>query len=135
MPHDAEHPDASPGATILLVSPDLLSTSRIAGLVRPEGGRMETLRSLDDPLPGGPYRMVLLDLQALAGDPAVLLTRLRTKLEPQRTAAGEGPALVAFGPHVARERLEQAKAAGADAVVSRGELLGGFPAIYRRFCG
>jgi hypothetical protein len=42
---------------------------------------------------------------------------------------------VAFGPHVAKDRLEQAKAAGADASVSRGELLGGFPAIVKQWCG
>ena len=53
------------GPQILLVSPDLLSTSRIAGLAREAGGRMDTLRSLDDPLPGGPYDLVLLDLQAV----------------------------------------------------------------------
>ena len=38
------------GPLILLVSPDLLSTSRLAGLAREAGGRLETLRSLDDPL-------------------------------------------------------------------------------------
>lgn len=128
-------PGVAPGPNILLVSPDLLSTSRLAGLARQEGGRLETLRSLDDALPGSGYDLVLLDLQPLADDPAVIVTRLKARLEPLRTAAGRTVPLVAFGPHVARERLEQAVAAGADAAVSRGELLGGFPAILRRFCG
>ena len=123
------------GPQILLVSPDLLSTSRIAGLAREAGGRLETLRSLDDPLPGGPYDLVLLDLQTVNGDPAVLVTRVLAILEPQRTQTGKAAPLVAFGPHVAKDRLDQAKAAGADASVSRGEMLGGFPAIVKRWCG
>ena len=123
------------GPEILLVSPDLLSTSRIAGLARDAGGRLQTLRSLDDPLPGGPYDLVLLDLQAVNGDPAVLVARVLAIIEPQRTQSGRAARLVAFGPHVAKDRLDQAKAAGADASVSRGELLGGFPAIVKRWCG
>jgi len=126
--------DRGDGLRILLVSPDLLSTSRIAGLAREAGGRLETLRSLDDPLPSGPYDLVLLDLQAVSGDPAVLVTRVLAIIEPQRSAAGKAARLIAFGPHVAKSRLEQAEAAGADASVSRGELLGGFPAIIKRWC-
>jgi hypothetical protein len=125
---------AGDGPAILLVSPDLLSTSRIAGLARQAGGRLETLRSLDDQLPGGPYDLVLLDLQTVSGDPAVLVTRVRALVEPQRAVTGKAARLVAFGPHVAKDRLDQAAAAGADAAVSRGELLGGFPAIVRRWC-
>jgi hypothetical protein len=123
------------GPLILLVSPDLLSTSRIAGLARDVGGRLETLRSLDAPLPGGPYDLVLLDLQSLSGDPAVLVTRVLALVHPHRDAQSDKlTRLVAFGPHVAKDRLDQAQAAGADAAVSRGELLGGFPAIVKRFC-
>ncbi|MFM7292300.1 MAG: hypothetical protein ACKO6B_13875 [Planctomycetia bacterium] len=120
------------GPAILLVSPDLLSTSRIAGLARQSGGRLDTLRNLDDPLPGGPYDLVLLDLQTVSGDPAVLVTRVRAIVSG---SAAKSPPLVAFGPHVAKERLEQALAAGTDAAVSRGELLGSFPALITRWCG
>jgi CheY-like chemotaxis protein len=86
-------------------------------------------------LPGGPYDLVLLDLQAVSGDPAVLVTRCLALIEPQRAQTGRTARLVAFGPHVAKDRLDQAKAAGADASVSRGELLGGFPAIVKQWCG
>lgn len=120
---------------ILLVSSDLISTSRIAGLAREAGGRLETLRSPDGPLPGGPYDLLLLDLQAMQGDPAVLVEKCLALLQPQFTETGRPARLVAFGPHVAKERLDQAKAAGADAAVSRGEMLGGFAAIVRRWCG
>jgi hypothetical protein len=122
------------GPRILLVSPDLMSTSRIAGLTRDACGRLETLRSLDDQPPEGPFHLVLVDLQALAGDPAVLVSRVRGIIDDQRSRTGCAARLVAYGPHVAKDRLDQAKAAGADAVVSRGELLGGFPAILRRWC-
>lgn len=125
---------AADGPRILLVSPDLLSTSRIAGLARDAGGRLETLRSLDDTPPEGPFQLVLLDLQAVAGDPAVLVSRVRGIIDDQRSRTGVGARLVAYGPHVAKDRLDQAAAAGADAAVSRGELLGGFPAILRRWC-
>jgi hypothetical protein len=36
---------------------------------------------------------------------------------------------------VAKQRLEDARAAGADEAISRGELLGGFPALVNRWCG
>jgi Mce-associated membrane protein len=54
-------------------------------------------------------------------------------IEAQRAASAKDSKLVAFGPHVAKERLAQAQAAGADAVVSRGELLGGFATLVRRW--
>jgi len=125
----------SDGPLVLLISPDLLSSSRIAGLAREAGGRMDTLRGLDGPLPGGPYDLVLLDLQAMNGDPSVMVARCLALIETQRAQTGRAARLVAFGPHVAKERLDQARAAGADESVSRGELLGGFAAIVERWCG
>ena len=133
MPGSPAADAAGDGPRILLVSPDLLSTSRIAGLARDAGGRLETLRSLDDPPPDGPFQLVLLDLQAVSGDPAVLVSRVLALIDVQRSRTGCHAKLVAFGPHVAKDRLDQAQAAGADAAVSRGELLGGFPAILRRW--
>jgi CheY-like chemotaxis protein len=120
---------------ILLVSPDLLSTSRLAGLARAVPARLETLRSLDDPVPAGPFDLVLLDTHAVPGDPAVSVARLRAIAERQRAEHGRAPRVVAFGPHVAKQRLDDARAAGADDAISRGELLGGFPAVVKRWCG
>jgi hypothetical protein len=118
---------------ILLVSPDLMSTSRIAGLARPLPASVETLRSIDDEPRGGPFDMILLDLQALAGDPAVLVSRVAALNEKQRGQTGKAAKLIAFGPHVQKERLAESVAAGADAAVSRGELLGGFQGLVRRW--
>ncbi len=119
---------------ILLISPDLLSTSRIAGLAQSVPARVETLRSLDDSPRGGPFDLVLLDTGAVPGDPAVIVSRIRTILEMHPLPDGKATHLVAFGPHVAKQRLEDAKAAGADATVSRGELLGGLASLVKRWC-
>ena len=118
---------------ILLVSPDLMATSRIAGLCREAGATLETLRSLADAPHGGPHDVVLLDLQSLADDPAVVVTRARLAVGARANADGLPPTIVAFGPHVARERLALARDAGADDVVSRGELLGGFAGLLKRW--
>lgn len=117
---------------ILLVSPDLMATSRIAGLCREVGASLETLRSLSDAPHGGPHDIVLLDLQSLAEDPAVVVTRARLVVDSQRDA-GHSAVIVAFGPHVARERLALARAAGAHEAVGRGELLGGFAGLLKRW--
>lgn len=117
---------------ILLVSPDLMATSRIAGLCREAGATLETLRGLTDSPHGGPHDVVLLDLQSLSEDPAVVVTRARIAVDAQ-TNSGSRATIVAFGPHVARERLALARDAGADDVVSRGELLGGFAGLLKRW--
>ena len=118
---------------ILLVSPDLMATSRIAGLCREAGASLETLRHLGDLPNGGPFDVVLLDLQAMVEDPAVIVTRARTAVATRNQAAGRAATIVASGPHVAKERLALARDAGADDVVSRGELLGGFAGLLRRW--
>lgn len=118
---------------ILLVSPDLMATSRIAGLCREVGATLETLRTLADSPHGGLHDIVLLDLQSLSEDPAVVVTRARVAVDAKADPASSRPTIVAFGPHVARERLALARAAGADDVVSRGELLGGFAGLLRRW--
>ncbi len=120
---------------ILLVSPDLLATSRIAALARPLPARVETLRSLDGEPPAGPFDLVLLDLQGLPGDAAVIVARAAKLVERQQDDAGRAAKIVAFGPHVHKDRLADAHAAGADAAVSRGELLGSFPGLVRRWLG
>ena len=131
------------GPRILLVSPDLMAISRLASLARQAGGTLESLRSLDAGPREDGYDVVLIDLQGMAEDPALLVARVRAAV-PGRSQIGSqagaqggpqaSPRIVAFGPHVATARLEQARAAGADEAVSRGELLGGFPAVLRRNC-
>jgi hypothetical protein len=118
---------------ILLVSPDLMSTSRIAGLARSANASLETLRSLDETPKSGPFAIALIDLQALDGDAAVIVSRVRAILETLPAQADAPFRLIAFGPHVHKQRLEDATAAGAHAAVSRGELLGGFAGLINRW--
>jgi hypothetical protein len=119
------------GLRILLVSPDLMAISRLAALARQAEGTLESLRSLDASPREDGYDLVLIDLQGMADDPALLVSRVRTSIAGRDAV---GPRVVAFGPHVATARLEQARTAGADDAVSRGELLGAFPALLRRWC-
>ena len=120
---------------ILLVSPDLMVASRVGGLAAQLGAAVETVRSLDVAPPGSGYHVAILDLQGLSGDAAALVAHARQRLAVHGPVAGAGPALIAFGPHVAEDRLAAARAAGADDVVSRGELLGAFAAVVGRRLG
>ena len=120
---------------ILLVSPDLMVASRIAGLAVTAGAAVDTIATLDAPLPSAGYVVVIVDLQGQGGDAAALVARARERLAGHGPRPEAGPALVAFGPHVAVDRLAAARAAGADDVVSRGELLGAFAAVMSRHLG
>ncbi|NBW88140.1 MAG: hypothetical protein EBR23_15255 [Planctomycetia bacterium] len=125
----------TPSHRILLASPDLMAGSQLASLARDASASLETLRSLDATPSGGPYDLLLLDLQGIAGDPAITVPRLRQLATTGEAASARQPKLVAFGPHVAKQRLDGARAAGADDAVSRGELLGAFAALVQRWCG
>ena len=116
------------GARILLVSPDLMVGSRLAGEARASGGVFEQRHAGQATAAG--YDVVILDLQGLAEPPQAAIGRLRADL-----AAGPPVKIVAFGPHVATDLLAEARAAGADAVVSRGEILGSFAAVIERVRG
>lgn len=116
------------GPRILLVAADLMVGSRLVGLARGCGATVEQRREAD--ATGGPFDLAIVDVQALQDEPAAAFARLRAGSTAERPLR-----IVAFGPHVATQLLEQAGAAGADEVVSRGELLGSFAAIIRRAGG
>lgn len=109
-----------------------MSTSKLAGLAREAGGLLETLRSLNEKPRSDQYDLVLLDLQAFRDDPAVLVAKVSVLLDslPEKNKLMK---FVAFGPHVHKQRLDDAVAAGVDESVSRGELFGSFPALLRRW--
>ena len=117
---------------VLLVSGDLLSSSRIAGLAGTVAGAFTQVASPEAAPRDRAWQIVLVDLQALPGAPADILARV---LAGAAAAGGAPPRIIAFGPHVARERLEQARQGGAHLVVSRGELLGDFAAVIARVLG
>lgn len=119
---------------ILVISPDLMVTSRLGALAGGCQATIVTLRSPDATPAEGPFDLVLLDLQALAGDAAGLVAKARSLIAGLSPSAGGEVKLIAFGPHVAKQRLDEAKAAGATDAISRGELLGAFPAVVSRWC-
>jgi DNA-binding NarL/FixJ family response regulator len=109
---------------ILLVSSDLMAASRLAGVVRGGGGTLDVQATLAGIAAGSTYDVVLVDIQSCS-DPAAAMGRLRE-------AAGPHGTVIAFGPHVWKERLEAAVAAGADAAATRGEVMEGLPALLDR---
>ena len=109
-----------------------MSTSKLAGLAKEANGLLETLRSLSEQPRSKHYDLVLLDIQAFQEDPAVLVAKVRLLLD-NISQKDTDMKLIAFGPHVHKQRLDDAVAAGVDEAVSRGELFGGFPALLRRW--
>lgn len=117
------------GPAILLISPDLMLTSQLAGLAAGIGGQLETLSRCDANATGSEFDLVLIDLGNLRDSPEDLLLQLKASL-PRPPAS-----IVAFGPHVHKERLDDAVRAGCTEAVSRGELIGSFAACVGRWCG
>jgi DNA-binding NarL/FixJ family response regulator len=101
-----------------------MAASRLAGAVRGGGDTLDVQASLAGIAAGSTYDVVLVDIQSCS-DPAAAMRRLREAAGPQGT-------VIAFGPHVWKERLEAAVAAGADAAASRGEVMEGLPALLDR---
>lgn len=101
---------------LLLVSRDLMFASRIESAAARLGARCDTV---DDAAQAGTkladakYSLMICDLTA-PGPVADLIAALPD-------AADEGrPRVIAFGPHVQTARLEEARAAGCDEVLTRG---------------
>lgn len=118
--------------SILLLSPDLMVSSRIAGLASSIPATVESLGPAASAPRGGPFAVIVVDLQVNGRTATALVERAKGFRDAQ-AAAGAAPAgIVAFGPHVAVDRLAEASEAGADLVVSRGELLGALPAVVDR---
>jgi hypothetical protein len=112
---------------ILLVSSDLMASSRLAGVARGLGDTLDVRAALSAAdADAAPYDVVLLDIQSCP-DAAAAIVR-------GRAWAGQGGAVIAFGPHVWKDRLEAAGAAGADAAASRGEVLEGLAGLLDRAC-
>ena len=109
---------------ILLVSSDLMASSRLAGVARGLGDTLDVRASLAAMAAEATYDVVLIDVQSCP-DPTAAIAR-------GRDAAGAIGKVVAFGPHVWKERLEAAVAAGADAAATRGEVMEGLAALLER---
>jgi DNA-binding NarL/FixJ family response regulator len=116
--------------SMLLISPDLMLTSRVAGLAAAAGWNLEVRPAASTPPANERYDLAVLDLGGLRPPPAELIQQLRANLSTQHSIR-----IVAFGPHVQHERLQAAVDAGAVDAVSRGEFLGNFAACLARWDG
>jgi CheY-like chemotaxis protein len=108
-----------PSAVGLLLSDDLIFTSRILGVARERGVTLRVARraeELIDLARQAPPAAVILDLAAPGLDVAGLMGRLRQVCDPP-------PRVVAYGPHVQAELLKEARAAGCDPVLPRSKFV------------
>lgn len=109
---------------VILLTTDLMTSSRVEGAAARTGIELLTAGSAENALdrvePTG-SNLVLVDLATIGGDPREIVERLR--------GTGEGAAVVAFGPHVHKERLDAARAAGCDRVLTRGQFFAEVDAV------
>lgn len=101
---------------LLLITGDLMLLSRLEGVARAcnlnstvAGGASQAIESCDADCP-----VAIIDLETPGLEIGTLVAQLREK-NPQLV-------IVAAGPHVHELRLAEAREAGCDAVVSRGQL-------------
>src|SRR5690606_12170770 len=120
-----DHPEPAP-APILALAADLIFASRIRATATAVGATVHVVRSAEELLTRAREtapRLVLIDLEARAGDPAGAIRQLRATPE---TAAVP---IVAFASHVNREAIEAARAAGASRVLARSAFVRELPAL------
>jgi CheY-like chemotaxis protein len=109
-------------ATALLLSDDLIFTSRIAGTARELGFTLKAARSteaLEALAREEPPRCIILDLANPGLSVADLVRRLRVFAPP--------PRVVAYGPHVDAVALRAAREAGCDPVLPRSKFVEALP--------
>lgn len=108
-------------ATILYRAADLLWASKIKGTADALGvpaRPVRTMEMLEARLADCDVKALLLDLDK-PEDALAMITRLRG---PTASDKEKSIRLVAWGPHVAKDLLNQAREAGADEVLTRGAL-------------
>lgn len=113
---------------IVLLCGDMMFMSRISGAAAQIGVPCTTAMSpaaLSDKLVEG-TRLVALDLTTPGIEPSVLVPKIRTALKTR-------PRIIAFGPHVQGELLEEAETSGCDAVFSNGQFFARLPEVLSQF--
>jgi len=111
--------------TIVLLSSDLAVLSRVEGVARRAGDAVRQAGNgaqAAEICAGGDVRLVVVDLSTPALDVAAAVSQLRK-------GGSAVPRLVAFGPHVHEGRLAEARDAGCDLVVTRGQFFSQLDAL------
>lgn len=111
----------------LLLTRDLFFSSRITGTAAALGLKVEvapTAAAACDQLKSADFGCLFVDL----GDAAVNIAELLPALPAEHR-----PPVVAFGAHVAEQRLQDAAAAGCDEVLTRGQLSSRLPDLLKKY--
>ena len=127
----APNPTVPDGPGGLLLSRDLIFTSKITGTAAALGYRVIVVgdeAKARELLEEGTIRVVFVDLAAgnLVGSTALL---------QYQEVASPGTPFVAFGSHVDTEALANARAAGCDPVLPRSRFTVELPALIQRYFG
>lgn len=113
---------------VLMLTQDLVFSSRVSGSATAAGTPLRVVRSgeelLRDAEAQADLGLVILDLTTPGCDVAGILEHLRQRQPP--------PKVVAYAPHVVRGALEQARAAGCDQVLTRGQFHRGIDQLLSR---
>lgn len=111
---------------LVLVSGDLMLASRVEGAARQCGLTMVTVAGQVPAVSASAEecQAVLIDLRTSGLDVAELVEALRKQ--------SDGLTIIACGPHVHEQRLDGARRAGCDLVVTRGQLDREAEAIFQR---
>lgn len=112
----------------VLLSADLMVVSRVQGTAAQRGAVVSSVANAMAALECCVTEhadLLLVDLTTPALDVSQLVTQLKT-------AMSQPPRIVAFGPHVHEARLDVARQAGCDEVVSRGQFFSQVDAILGR---
>jgi len=106
---------------------DLAMQSQVAGAAARAGSELAVVASEDALVAAAENlrpTLVIVDLSHPGLDPGRLMERLEPLLPPEA-------ATLAFGPHVHKQRLAAAEAAGFGTVISRGQFHAGMEEILR----
>ena len=104
-------------ATVLLVSSDLATSSKVAGAGARQRVQVITAASaatIAERASSDKCALAIIDLSTPGLDVGAVVTQLRALAQPPAK-------IVAFGPHVHEALLDRAAAAGCDQVMSRGQ--------------
>jgi CheY-like chemotaxis protein len=115
------------GSPALLVVGDVFFSAKLRDTLKHLGIPARSARTeaeVANEIGSGPLRLVIVDLTVKTLDATALIARLKDK-----TAATRDVPLIAFAGHVATEALAAAADAGADRVVTNGQIAGNLPGL------
>lgn len=110
-------------AEVLLVSGDLFLGSRVRASAQAAGRTLDAAGSgamALERIAAGAYRLVLVDLET----PGLRIDELIAARPAEKS-----PAVIAYGPHVHEARLDAARQAGCDQVLTRGQFDASLPQL------